>query len=326
LSLGAGAAAAIRFNRFVLDVTSNDPEILEAVVRRFAALPVPSENSEEHLRVDIRAVPATSILRPTDEAGRLVYESESGGAYWDEDDGRLEASAEAGTALCRPAAGYAEIAVDDSAPDLVWAASRPLFTVCLYELLRARGLYFLHTGAVEANGRCLLLAGASGVGKSTMTAALAGLGLPMLADDTVFVDASGADLLIQPFPDELDLSTSSIELLGLQERARTRMPGTEKWQLDPRELGFPVADRPSPPSVLIFPEFSRGEPALREIGVDEALLELTPMVLLTGEATVHGHLDALVRLAASVQSYRFALGSSLDRAAGTLFELASGHD
>ena len=295
-------------------------------MRRFAALPAPREDSEEHLRVDVRAVPATEIVRPTAEAGRLVYESESGRAYWDEDDGRLVASAEAGTALCRPAEGYAEIVVADAAPDLVWAASRPLFTLCLYELLRARGLYFLHTGAVEANGKCLLIAGTSGVGKSTMTTALAGLGLPMLADDTVFIDTTGAELLIQPFPDEIDLSTNSIELLGLQASARTRMPATEKWQLDPRELGFAVAERPSPPSVLIFPAFSRGEPALREIGVDEALLELTPMMLLTGEAAVRGHLDALARLARSVRSFRFALGSSLDRAAGALLELASGHD
>ena len=324
MSLGTGAAAAIRFNRFVLDVTSTDPEILAAIERRFAALAAPSGSAQEHLRVDVRAVPADSILRPTDEAGRLVYESEGGRAYWDERDERLEARVEAGTATCRPAAGQAEIVVDDSAPDLVWAASRPLFTLCLYEMLRARGLYFLHSGAVEASGKCLLITGGSGAGKSTTTAALAGLGLRMLGDDTVFVDSSGEDILIQPFPDELDLSSESVELLGLQDCARTRLPGTEKWQLAPRELGFAVAERSSPPSLLVFPEFSSGEPALREIGVDEVLLELTPMVLLTAEATVRGHLDALARLAESVTSYRFALGSNLDRAARVLAELASG--
>ena len=324
MTLGAGSAAAIRFSRFALDVTSNHPELLEAIARRFAALRAPAGAPEERFQVDVRAVPAGRVPRPTEEAGRLVYESEGGRAYWREDAERLEADAGAGTATCRPVAGLAEIVVDEAAPNLVWTASRPLFMLCLAELLRTRGLYFLHAGAVEANGRSLLVVGTSGAGKSTMTTALAGLGLPLLSDDTVFVDATGSELLIQPFPDELDLSTRSIELLGLQGLARTRLTGTRKWQLAPQEAGLAVAERPSPPSVLIFPEFSRGEPELRPIGVDEAMLELVPMVLMTAEATVRGHLDALARLASSATSYRFSLGSDLGRAARVLAELATG--
>jgi hypothetical protein len=323
LSLGKGSAAAIRFDRFALDVTSSRPELSEAIARRFAALQVPTGAPEERFQVDVRTVPAGSILRPTEDAGRLVYESDSGRAYWDEHDERLEASAEAGTATCWPVAGRAEIVVDESAPNLIWAASRPLFTLCLTEMLRARGLYFLHAGAVEANGRCLLIVGTSGVGKSTMTTALARLGLPLLSDDTVFLDAIGDELLIQPWPDELDLSTRSVAMLGLGDSSLTRLPGIEKWQLAPREAGLAVADRPSTPSVLIFPEFSRGEPEVREIGIDEAILELVPMVLLTAEATVRSNLDALARLTGSVRSFRFSLGSDLDRAARALAELAS---
>ena len=52
----------------------------------------------------------------------------------------------------------------------------------------------LHAAAVVAGDHTLLLTGASGTGKSTMSYACAAAGFSVLAEDTVFVDLSGATL------------------------------------------------------------------------------------------------------------------------------------
>lgn len=69
----------------------------------------------------------------------------------------------------------------------------------LTALLHQRGLLVLHGSALAGPKGAVLLAGASGRGKSTITAALADRGYPVLCDDTAVVTLDGdAQPVIQP--------------------------------------------------------------------------------------------------------------------------------
>ena len=71
----------------------------------------------------------------------------------------------------------------------------------------------LHAGAVEFDGRVVVVTGESGRGKSTLTAALVLAGGAYLTDELVIIDPQ--DLSVRPYPKPLDLGPTSLELLGL---------------------------------------------------------------------------------------------------------------
>lgn len=312
--------ATIRFHEFELGIEGDDPATVAAIERRFAAGPAPAvASTSEVLRFVVRSVRPEALPRPG-AGGRLVYESPRGRAYW-YDDGRLELELPAGHAVCRTAAGVAELTVVAGARESVWAASRPLFTLTLAELLKQHGLYFLHAGAVQGTGGSLLLPGDSGAGKSTLTAALARSGAPLLGDDSVFLANGAGGLEVRSFPDELDLSTGSLELLGLDAVRRTRLDGVEKWQVAARDAGIEVGDEVSRPRALVFPVLGGDRTRLEEIADDEALLQLTPNVLLTSVGAIERHFEALAHLA-TLPTYRLLVGPRLAEAVDIVREVA----
>ncbi|MCU0309568.1 MAG: hypothetical protein MUE36_01325 [Acidimicrobiales bacterium] len=71
----------------------------------------------------------------------------------------------------------------------------------------------LHAGAVELDGRVLLVAGESGAGKSTLTAALVQRGASYLTDEVAVVRLPSGG--VAPFPKPIDLSSTSRRLLGI---------------------------------------------------------------------------------------------------------------
>jgi hypothetical protein len=83
----------------------------------------------------------------------------------------------------------------------VWARWQPPYVLddvatyfvgpILGTVLRLQGRSLLHASAVGVDGRAVLLLGAAGAGKSTLTAALASRGASILADDVVAVTADG---------------------------------------------------------------------------------------------------------------------------------------
>lgn len=74
---------------------------------------------------------------------------------------------------------------------------------CWWWLEHLRDLHPIHAGGVEVDGKVILLAGASGVGKSTLTVALAGLANARLLSDS-FVLQSGGDVWAVPEPILID--------------------------------------------------------------------------------------------------------------------------
>ena len=96
---------------------------------------------------------------------------------------------------------------------------------------RTSGAVLLHAGAVEFDGRVVVVTGESGRGKSTLTAALVQAGGGYLTDELVIIDPE--DLNVRPYPKPLDLDPNSLELLGL-----------------PPDDGFVVAKRHVSPTEL----------------------------------------------------------------------------
>lgn len=100
-------------------------------------------------------------------------------------------------------------------------------------LAHEHGFLPLHASAVSIDGACVLLAGSSGVGKSTMAAALHRRGHPVVADDICAISLGpGGDPLLQPGYRHLKLWGDALEHVGreLGEHRRIR-PGTDKYSV-----------------------------------------------------------------------------------------------
>ncbi len=93
----------------------------------------------------------------------------------------------------------------------------PAFEMDLYEQVLARAApgWLLHAAALEVNGRALVLCGASGAGKTTLTLALAARGHRLLTEEVVWIDAHGT---VRGLPRPLHIPAESPQ--------RARVPST----------------------------------------------------------------------------------------------------
>lgn len=91
----------------------------------------------------------------------------------------------------------------------------------------------LHAGAVARHGRAVLLVGASGWGKTTLTMELVRRGWRLLTDDFAPLTAEG---LVEPFVRRVNVTERTVALLGLPDPgAAPRLVGFDrdpKWMLD----------------------------------------------------------------------------------------------
>jgi hypothetical protein len=94
------------------------------------------------------------------------------------------------------------------------------------------GRVLLHAGAVELDGRAAVIAGESGFGKSTLTAALVQTGLAYLSDELVALEPDGARVV--PYPKPFDLAADSLEMLGLDPSS---VAGWGKGRVPPERFG-----------------------------------------------------------------------------------------
>ncbi len=156
----------------------------------------------------------------------------------------------------------------------------------------------LHAGACGTASRCVLLAGASHAGKSTLCAALMGAGMTCYADDSAMID-DGFRVLGMPFP--LMLRRSGWE--GIRRRGGIQEPAwLMRWGV---ESGFLASNLPSggspaaPAAGLVFVEY-------RE---NARQFEMTPL-------TVFESLMALRESGFWLENERESIRESLDWIAG----------
>ncbi len=158
---------------------------------------------------------------------------------------------------------------------------------------QSTGWVLLHAGAVELDGRVVVVAGDSGRGKSTLTAALVQAGFGYLTDELVRIDPE--TLAVPPYPKPFDLSTASQTLLGLRP-AGASAPGP-KGRVAPGAVGSVSEGGELALLVLLEPP-----PA------DDAPSAEPPVPA----ATTLEPVDALVELLHSTFAETFALPDALD--------------
>lgn len=115
------------------------------------------------------------------------------------------------------------------------AAAEAVLTACsvLATTVPARAVK-IHAGVVSKDDKAVVLCGASGAGKSTLTAALVQRGWKYLTDEIAVIDPH--TWLVTPYPKWVDLSSQSLQLLGLDEHVGIGPTGP-KHHVPPQALG-----------------------------------------------------------------------------------------
>lgn len=195
-----------------------------------------------------------------------------------------------------------------------------------------RGSLLLHAGGVAtADGRTIVVHGASGAGKTTLCAALVAQGLAYLTDETLTLDPQS--LRIEPFPKPLTIKPGSQHVLSALRPAPDQIdPESGNWQVSADRVGGPtIPDVHLHPSLIVFPGF---EPDAREVDVAEVRRARAAFVLAEQSSSLWAiqprplaAIERIVSVAPAVQvsySDAFAAAATIVEKLETLPPLTSG--
>jgi hypothetical protein len=285
---------------------------------RFQMLPSNRECAET-IFFEFETVSSTQGHRFGKPLGRAksFYELERGEAsYFEAEDQLFLCCEDRVRVLCNPDSGSTFFSILEPENENLWIASHLLFTICLLEILKRRGLYSLHAGGLSANGKCLLIPGTSGAGKSTLTVASLRANFDYMSDDMVFLIDRPEGFHVLAFPEEVDVSDQTAgffpELSFLSGTPKRR--GWRKRQIHPVQVyGAKVAPE-AKAAAIVIPRIGQAEnSAITRMDADEALLEMVPNVLLTEPRSCRAHLKVLRELVTSIPCYRLETGRDFDQ-------------
>ena len=192
-----------------------------------------------------------------------------------------------------------------------WTISHRIFYVPVLEILRSAGTFHIHAGCVCRGDRCILLCGASGRGKSTLTYALARAGFAYMSDDAAFIRSDGRAIEIFAFPEKIKLDRGSREFF----------PEFDGFPRGPGKMEIPasrtriadVAVSGRPDAIVFTQRGSGGKSRLAPLSAGEAFLRLIGQsVSISRKDSVEANLDMLKRLAGASRSFELVLGHGFD--------------
>jgi hypothetical protein len=161
----------------------------------------------------------------------------------------------------------------------------------------------------------VLIAGASGSGKSTCCLALGRAGWTMVCDDHAYVRPHPRPLSLWGAAGDLRLRENTAELWpDTSEALREARRSHGKWEVQPAALGLASRSGSTRPRALLFPRVTGGAgPRLESLPPAQALEEL---LLATGVALcpahTAAHFSALAELAQSAPGFRLELGARME--------------
>jgi hypothetical protein len=179
----------------------------------------------------------------------------------------------------------------------------------------SQDLCAVHSGALQRDGRCLLLPGRAGSGKSTLCAGLVGAGFDLLGDDTIVL--SRGDLAVRPLPLGICVKAGAWPILAsrypklLELPVHRRLDGQLTRYLTPAE-GVACADVAARAHVawLVFPAYRPDGPtSLIPLEKPAALQALLDEFFPLGAGLDAGAVETLLRWFADVDCYALALSS-----------------
>ncbi len=305
------------FHGLSIAIFTNHPAVLTALQARLRQF-TSNKNETPDLVFEFCCIPDREshlVEKPVGQT-RPVYEPPLGEVVYAPDlDSLYIDYADRVRVWCIPEKGYTCLSILASEVQNLWLLSHPLFTLPFIEILKRRGFYSIHAAGLCIDGRGILFAGPSGVGKSTLALALLRAGFGFLGDDMLFLRLNREGLRVLAFPDEIDCTDETADLFpelhSLLSLSKT--PGWPKRQIWAEEIYKVDAVWECLPAVIVFPRVANTTRSiLIPIDQDEALLELAPNVLLTECRSSQAHLDALAQLVRESVCYRLETGDDFD--------------
>jgi hypothetical protein len=307
---------------------SCSPAIGESLDNRFRLLPSGQEHRES-ISVDFQSVLDQSqhrVEKPQGQ-GRSFYDLPSGESLYFSAADQLYLSFGQGVrALCSPGSGCASFSIIESVPVNLFMASHLMLTILLVEMLKRRGCFSMHAAGFSKSGKAVLIPGTSGAGKSTLAITLLRGGFGYLSDDMVFLRRRADGLEVLGFPEDVDVSDSTINFFSELDFLRS-VPKAFAWgksQVRADQVYGAETVLAARPGAIVFPKISaKDQSDIRPMDPDEALLEMVSNVLLTEGHSCQSHLDILSELVRQTPCYRLATGRDFDRLPVLLSELLS---
>ncbi|MHB8858027.1 MAG: hypothetical protein ACYC6Z_00880 [Thermoleophilia bacterium] len=206
-----------------------------------------------------------------------------------------------------------------------WLITNLFFYPLWGQLLKECGLFPLHAAGLVRDGRSCLFLGRSGSGKSTLTLHLVRNGYGLLSDDTVFLRESGGTVEALSFPEEINVSEQTIELIPELSRVEnfTVNELRQKSSFSIEELYPGCVVDGSVPALMVFPEITEVEATALEPMTSTAALALALRFgfFFLDPSTTGRHFEILSLLARQTSGYRLYSGSDQEQLEQVVDEL-----
>lgn len=299
-------------------------EVLDGILALYRVSPSTAPtNAAKLLRIAVQTEGSDFVAAPE---GRDVGHTDDGTEFVVDAQGGLHAFApEVGRAEINPERSFADIRLGSARTGQRWRHAHRLVYPAMMELLKATGLFSIHASAVAHAGGGLLLCGPSGSAKSTLSLALARVGLGLLSDDTCFVEREpGGRIAIRAFWEDLHLTEQTLDLLRAEDVRAVAVgrPGSEKWFVPLAQLPGIQKQESVTPRWLVFPGFVEDRATtLSPLTRGAAMGRLVRQSLVpTADRHARAQFDLLAALCETTECLQLRMGGSPAEAVQCLLE------
>jgi hypothetical protein len=193
-----------------------------------------------------------------------------------------------------------------------WIVAHRIFTLSVIELMRGLGACYLHAGCVADGEKGILVCGASGQGKSTLTYALARDGFAFLSDDGVFLRRSGSGMEVFSWPEKLKLDRRSCSFF---EELRRYADTETKTEIPLCRTGIrQIAGKATPVALIVPARTAGGASAIVPFARHDAFARvLAQTIPLLDPAAMDAQLGILSDLVTACRCYELRAAMDFDR-------------